>query len=150
MWKLQCAIIRAKDELLATKVLKKYKHLNGAYIFEKSSHWRSSALENMMKEHNNERNRKVAQEGSLFLFESYFLQYDSLLFYCKRQYLKLVNLELYAIVEKFWRDKVHRKFVIVMLVRACKNLIHNIAWKLIMNKNKEYLNASKHISSKYS
>ena len=68
----------------------KYKHLDGAYIFEKSS----LALEKMMKKHNNERNRKVAVEGSLLLHESYFLQYNSLLFNCERQYLKLVDLLL--------------------------------------------------------
>ena len=49
-------------------------------------------IEHMMKEHNTERNRKIAQEGSLLLYESYFFQYNSLLFNCKKQYLKLVNL----------------------------------------------------------
>ena len=74
MWKLRWAIIRAKDALPATKVLRKYKHLDGTHISEKSRHWRILALENMMKAHNNERNRKVAQEGSLLLYESDFLK----------------------------------------------------------------------------
>ena len=32
------------------------------------------ALEKVMEELNNERNRKVVEEGSLLLYESYFLQ----------------------------------------------------------------------------
>ena len=43
---------------------------DGTYIFEKSSHWRSDTLEKMMKEHNDERDRKIAYEGSLLLNES--------------------------------------------------------------------------------
>ena len=72
MWKLRWTILRARHELIAKGVLKKYKHLDGSYIFEKSSHWRSDALENVIKEYNKERDRKIAQQGSLLLHESYF------------------------------------------------------------------------------
>ena len=70
--------MRAKDELAATGVLKKYKYVD-TFIFEKSSHWRSPALENMMLEYIKERDRKITQESSLLLYDNYFLQYISLL-----------------------------------------------------------------------
>ena len=100
MWKLRWTILRARHELIAKGVLKKYKHLDGSYIFEKSSHWRSDALENMIKKYNEERDRKIAQEGSLLLYKSYFLQYNALLLNCEKQYLKFVNLDVYKIIEK--------------------------------------------------
>ena len=59
-------------------------------------------VDNTIKEYNAERDRIMAQEGSLLLYESYFLQYNSLLLNCKKQYLKLVNLDVYKIIEKFW------------------------------------------------
>ena len=68
---------------------------------------------------NEERHRK----GSLRLYKMYFIQYANLLFNFETQYLKLVNLELYQIIEKFWRDKFCCQFVIVVLVRAGMNLI---------------------------
>ena len=37
LWKLRWTIIRAKDELIAQGVLKKYKHLDDLYIFKTSS-----------------------------------------------------------------------------------------------------------------
>ena len=55
MCKLRWTILRARDELIAKGVLKKYKHLDGSV--EKSSHWRSDALEKMSKEYNEERVR---------------------------------------------------------------------------------------------
>ena len=68
-WKLRWTILTAKDEIAATNALKKYKHHDGTDMFKNSSHWRSCALENMMKEYNNERDRKVVHEGSLLLYE---------------------------------------------------------------------------------
>ena len=43
----------------------------------------------------------------LILHEMHFLQYYSLLFNCEKQYLKLINLELYEVIsiECAWRDK---------------------------------------------
>ena len=61
------------------------------YIFEKSGHWRSLALESMIIEYNKERDRKIAQESSLSLCDNYFPQYNSQLFNCVTQYVKLVN-----------------------------------------------------------
>ena len=120
MWRLRWTILRALDDLVATGVLKKYKHLDGTYIFKKSSHWRSLALETMMSEYNKERDKKIAQESSLRLHETYFLQYNSLLFNCERQFLKLFNLELYAIIENLGGQG-YCQFVIVILVRAGMN-----------------------------
>ena len=56
------------------------------------------------------------------------------------QYLKLVNLDVYKYIEKFWTDKVYCQFVIVMLVRAGMNLTFKIVWKFIINK-KKYLDS---------
>ena len=37
MWKLGWLIIRSKDELVQTGVLKKYRHLDGNYIFDRAA-----------------------------------------------------------------------------------------------------------------
>ena len=52
----------------------------------------------------------------------HFLQYYSLSFNCENQYVKLINLELYEVSERFWRDKVYCQCVIVVLVHAGKSL----------------------------
>ena len=36
----------------------------------------------------------------------YFLQFYSLLLNCEKQYLKLINRELYEMIERFWRHSV--------------------------------------------
>ena len=82
MWRLRWTILRALDDLVATGVLKKYKHLDGTYIFEQSSHWRGLALETKMSAYNKEGDKKIAQESSLRLYETYFLQYNYFLFNC--------------------------------------------------------------------
>ena len=94
--------------------------------------WRSSSFEKLIKPLNNERNRKAMEKESLQLYKMYFVQYSKLLFNCKVQYLKLINLELYKIIEKFWKDKAYCQFV-----RAGMNLTH--LWKLIINRTKQYL-----------
>ena len=58
-------------------------------------------MEKLLKPLNEERNRKVLEKGSLQLYEMYFLQYAKLLFICETQSLKLMNLELYQIIQKF-------------------------------------------------
>ena len=65
--------------MLANKVLKKFKRQYGDFIFSKSSTWRSSALEELMRPVNEERNLR---------------QYNNLLVNCEIQYLKLINLYL--------------------------------------------------------
>ena len=94
MWKLRWLIIQSKNELLHTRVLKKYRHQDGSYIFDRSCSWRCSTFEKLLKPLNEERNRKALKTGSLQLFEIYFLQYYSLLFNCEIQYLKFINLEI--------------------------------------------------------
>ena len=93
----------------------------------------------MIKEYNAERDKKIAQQGSLMLYESYFLQYNTLLLNCEKQGLNFVNLDVYKIIENFWTDKDYYQFVIVMLVRAGVNRTLKIMWKLIINKKKEFL-----------
>ena len=70
---------------------------------------------------------------------SIFLQYNNLLLNCETRYLKLINLELYQVIEPFWQGKMQCQFVKVVLIRAGVNLIFKILWKLIVDKKKEYL-----------
>ena len=53
--------------------------------------------------------------------------------------LKLVNLDVYKIIENFWTDIVYCQFLIVMFVQAGVNLTLKIMWKLIINKKKELI-----------
>ena len=69
------------------------------------------------------------------------MQYNNLLFNCEWQYLKLVNLDLYQIIEPFWQGKMFCQFAIVVLVRAGMNIIFKILWKLIVDQKKEHLNS---------
>ena len=55
----------------------------------------------LLKPLSEERNKKAVEKGSLQLYEIYFLQYANLLFNCEIQKLKLINLGLYQIIEKF-------------------------------------------------
>ena len=55
-----------------------------------------------MRPVNEEHNRLHAEMTSVHLLEGYFLQYNNLLFNYEWQYLKLVNLDLYLIIEPFW------------------------------------------------
>ena len=84
--------------MAANKVLKKFKHQSGDSICSRTSTWRPSALEELMRPVNNERNRIHAEMASDQLLEGYLLRYNNLLVNCKLQYLKLINLELYQIV----------------------------------------------------
>ena len=69
MWKLRWLIIRSRSEIAANKVLKKFKHLSGDFIFSRSSTWRSSALEGLMRPVKDERNRIHAELESEQLLE---------------------------------------------------------------------------------
>ena len=71
----------------------------------------------------------------------YFLQYNHCFFNCELQYLKLINLELYQLVEPFWHDKMYCQFVIVVLIRVEMNLIWKIFWRIIIDKKQEYLDS---------
>ena len=80
---------------------------------------------------------KKSFNGSLQLYEMYFMQYANLLFNCETQYLKLTNLELSQIIEKFWRYKVYCQFVIFVLERVGMNIIPKYLWKVIINRKRE-------------
>ena len=64
-----------------------------------------------------------------------------LFFHCELQDLKLLNLELYQIIEPFWQGKMYCQYIIVVLIRAGANLIFKILWELIVDKKKEYLDS---------
>ena len=83
----------------------------------------SSALKELMRPVNNERNHIHADTASEQLLERYLLQYNYLLFNCELQ------------------DRMYYQFVIVVLIRAGANLILKILWKLIVDKKKEHLDS---------
>ena len=68
----------SRSEMTANKVLKKFKYQSGDFIFSKSSTWRSSPLEELMRPVNNERTRIHAEMASEQLLEGYLLQYNNL------------------------------------------------------------------------
>ena len=75
---------------IAKGVLKKYKHFDGSYIFEKSSHWRSNALEKMIKEYNKER-ENLHKKASCCYTRVFFLQYNTVLLNCEKKFQRLQN-----------------------------------------------------------
>ena len=62
-------------------------------------------------------------------------------FYLSHKYLKLINLELYQVIEPFWQGTMCCQFVTVDLIRAGTNLRFKILWKLIVDKKKEFLDS---------
>jgi len=76
--------------------LTKFKHLQGNYLFDRSTLWRSTPLATV----NEQRNRTLAEEAALQLYELYFIQYNT--FYCtvKGHYLQH-NLDVY---KAFWHS----------------------------------------------
>ena len=94
-----------------------------------------------MRTVNTERNHIHAKVASEQLIEGSFLQYNNLLFNGEKQYLKLITLDLYQIIEPFWQGKMYCQFVKVALIRAGANVIFKILWKLIVDKKKEYLDS---------
>ena len=125
--------------MAANKVLKKFKLQYGDFIFSETSSWRYSALEELMRPVKSEINHIHAELASEQLLEGYFFQYNNLLLNCEMQYLKLINLELYQIIEPFWPGQMYCQFVIVALIIAGANLIFKILWKSIVDKKKEHL-----------
>ena len=71
-------------------------------------------MENLMCPVNEEHNRLHAKMASAQLLKGYFLQYNNLLLNCEWQYLKVVNLELYQIIESFWQGKMSCQYLSVV------------------------------------
>ena len=57
------------------------------------------------------------------------------------QYKKLINLEVYQVLEPFWQEIMYCQFVIVVLVRAGMNHSFKIMWKIIVDRKIEYLDS---------
>ena len=57
---------------------------------------------------------------------------------CETQHLKMIRLELYEIIERFWRDRVYCQYVIVVLVQAWMDLVLKCLWKLTVFRKREY------------
>ena len=112
----------------ANKVLMKFKHQSGDFVFSRSSTCRSSALEELMHPVNNERNCIHAEMVSEQLLEGY----RSAVFETDQS--RIVS-DYRTILER----QMYCQYVIVVLIRAGVNLIFKILWKLIVDKKKEYL-----------
>ena len=61
-------------------------------------------LVKLIKPVNKEEQRDALISGNLQLYEAYFIQYAILFFNCETQYMRLINLKLYQIIEKFWQE----------------------------------------------
>ena len=121
--------------LAVDKQLKQYTLESGNFVLFRSRTWRCSRLENLARLINLQRNRIQAELASEQLFEFYFMQHSNLLLSCETQYLKLINLELYQVLEPMWRDQMYCQFVIVVVVlKAGMNLIFKILCTIIIDK----------------
>ena len=86
--------------------------------------FRSTYLETLAGEKNRELNNKVRKLAAEYYLEVLFLQYNTLLFNCEKNYNELINYKLFAdfIVPLFER-KTFDQYFIILMVRSLANII---------------------------
>ena len=91
--------------------IKQYTHQFGDFIFYKSMNFRSSYLENLAKE------RNEAFNSAEYFLEVMILQYNTLLFNCKKKYMELINFTLYnEFIVPLFDGKTFNQYLIILMV----------------------------------
>ena len=83
-------------EIKAYNNVKQYTHNFGDFIFYKSKNFRSSYLENLTKIRNDTLNAESRATAAEYYLEVLFLQYNTLLFNCEKQYMEIINYNLFV------------------------------------------------------
>ena len=91
MYRLRRKIAKAKTESLAFDNIRMYSHNFGDFVFYKSMNFRSSYLETIVEEKNMELNHKARKQAAEDNLKVLFLQYNTLLFNCKKYFNEIVN-----------------------------------------------------------
>ena len=96
-YQLRRKIVKVQAEMKAYNSVKQYTHYFGDFIFSKSMNFRSSYLEGLANQRNEELNKEAKAKAGLYFLEVMILQYNTLLFNCEKMYMELINYTLYLI-----------------------------------------------------
>ena len=95
MFQLRRKIVKVQAEMKVYNSVKQYTHYFGDFIFSKSMNFRSSYLEGLANQRNEELNKEAKAKAGLYFLEVMILQYNTLLFNCEKMYMELINYTLY-------------------------------------------------------
>ena len=117
MFKLRKKIAKAKTECKAYDNIRQYTHNFGDFVFNKSMNFRSSFLENLAAEKNKELNQKARKTAAEYYLEVMLLQYNTLLFNCKKGFTELMNYKLFVdFLMPLLEGKTFDQYLIILMV----------------------------------
>ena len=95
MYKLRKRIEKTKAECTSFNNIRMYSHNFGDFVFYRSMNFRSTYLENLADGKNRELNTKARKLAAEYYLEVLFLQYNTLLFNCKKSFNKIISFRLF-------------------------------------------------------
>ena len=120
MHQLQRKIVKVQAEMKAYNSVKQYTHSYGHFIFYKSMNFRSSYLEDLAKQRNEELNKEAKAKAAEYFLEVMILQYNTLLFNCEKAYMELTNFTQYKeFIAPLFEGKNFDQYLIILMVRLC-------------------------------
>ena len=134
MYRSRKKIMKAKAESIAFDNIRLYSHNFGDFVFFKSMNFRSSYLETLAENKNScrELNHKARQVPEHHL-EVLFLQYNTLLFNCERNFNEIINFRLYEEFIVPWFDgKTYDQYLIILMVWSLANVIFKRIWARLL------------------
>ena len=89
MYQTRRKMVKVQAEMKAYNTVKQYTHSFGDFISYKSMNFCSSYLETLAKTRNDALNTVAKAKAAEYFFEVLILQYNTLLFNCKKQSMEL-------------------------------------------------------------
>ena len=129
MHQLRRRIVKVQAEMKAYNSVKQYTHSYGDFIFYKSMNFRSSYLEDLAKQRNEELNKEAKAKAGQYFLEVMILQYNTLLFNCEKKYMELINFTLYnEFIVPLFDGKTFDQYLIIFMVRSLANALFKKIW----------------------
>ena len=89
----------------------------------------SSYLEDLAKTRNNTVNVKARAKAAEYYLEVLILQYNTLLFNCKKKYMELINYNLLVdFITPLFEGKTFDQYLIILMVRSLANVMFKKIW----------------------
>ena len=140
MYQLRRKIAKTQSEIKAYNSVKTYSQNFGDFVFYKSMNFRSSYLENLAKTKNDDLNEEAKVKAVEYFLEVMFLQYNTLLFNCEKQFMELINYKLYVdFIVPLFEGKTFDQYLIILMVRSLANVIFKKIWARLVLLRQRYL-----------
>ena len=103
--------------------------------------FRSSYLETLTEDKNRDLNHKARRQAADYHLEVLFLQYNTLLFNCEKDFNEIINFRLYyEFIVPLFDGKTYDQYLITLMVRSLANVIFKRIWvKLLLLREKALL-----------